>query len=95
MDKDKQREQTRERVKRYRDRQKSVTSGSVTGQGVTQGMTFDDLPLDVQQSIDRLSDSPEERQARTERAIRYQKLFPGNQFKGVPYDANVEVLKNA
>ena len=35
MDKALQRQQTAERVKRYRDKQKSVTSGSVTLKGVT------------------------------------------------------------
>ena len=35
MDQALQREQTKDRVKRYRERQKSVTSESVTQQGVT------------------------------------------------------------
>ena len=39
MDKALQKAQTRERVKRYRDKQKSVTSASVTGDSVTQDVT--------------------------------------------------------
>lgn len=38
--------------------------------------TFEDLPLDVQQTIRRMSDSNEEFQKRTAAAIKYQYLFP-------------------
>lgn len=91
-DKDKEREAAKERMRRHRAQQKGVTSEGVTSEGVTLCTTFDDLPADVKQSIDRLSDTPEERQARTDRAIRYQRLFPGKQFKGVLRDATVEFL---
>ena len=43
---------------------------------------FKSLPPDVQQSIDRLSDSPEEKVNRTAIAANYQKMFPGNVHRG-------------
>ena len=36
---------------------------------------FRSLPLDVQRSIDRLSDSPDEKSVRTAAALSYQKMF--------------------
>ncbi len=43
---------------------------------------FKSLPPDVQQSIDRLSDSPEEKANRTAIALNYQKMFPINVHRG-------------
>jgi len=37
---------------------------------------FEDLPLDVQHTIDRISTSPEEKNKRTVAAIKYQHLYP-------------------
>ncbi len=45
MDKEKQREAGKERIRRYRDKQKGVTSEGVTGQGVT--LTKADSNVDV------------------------------------------------
>lgn len=42
---------------------------------------FADLPPDVQQTINEISDTPEEKARRTQVAIRYQWLFP-NRFYG-------------
>ena len=41
---------------------------------------FEDLPPDVQQTIDRISESPEEKRKRTGIAIRYQQLFPDRYY---------------
>lgn len=68
-DKDKQKEANRERQRRYKARQKGVTSEGVTEKALP---TFDDLPLDVQQSIDRLSSSPEDKASRMAIALDYQ-----------------------
>ena len=38
--------------------------------------TFNDLPPDVQATINRISQSNEEKQKRTKAAIKYQHLFP-------------------
>lgn len=43
---------------------------------------FKTLPLDVQRSIERLSDSPEEKVNRTAIALNYQKMFPSNVHRG-------------
>ena len=44
---------------------------------------FEDLPLDVRETIDRISDSQEELANRTMIAIRYQHLFPpDNTYEG-------------
>ena len=62
MDSDKKREQTRLRVERYREKQAALPA-------------FDDLPIDVQLSIDRISDSPEEKARRTAVALGYQRVY--------------------
>lgn len=80
-DKDKQREADRQRQKRRRDK---IKGKGVTSQGVTESVTkrgkdikvFAGLPLDVQQTIDRLSESNEEKMRRTANAIHYQHVFP-------------------
>ena len=41
---------------------------------------FEDLPADVQRTIERLSDNPEEKRRRTGIAIHYQHLFPGRYY---------------
>ena len=83
-----------------RRRQQGMTKG-VTDQGVTAGVTvkgvtdnvtpkrqtFTDLPADVQHTIDRISDSPEERAVRTAIAVDYQAKHPGSQHKGIDYEA--------
>jgi hypothetical protein len=69
-DKDKQKEANREANKRYRDKQK----------GITQGIT---LPRDVEETIERLSDTPEERAARRAIASRYQMLYPSPFSRGI------------
>lgn len=43
---------------------------------------FKSLPLDVQHSIDRISDSPEEKGRRTANALDYQAKFPNSQHRG-------------
>ncbi len=56
---------------------------------------FKSLPLDVQRSIERLSDSPEEKARRTQAALDYQKKFPDNRHKGVTRpteDLNATIL---
>ena len=68
MDKDKQREQTRLRVERYRKKAQA-------------------LPIDVQRTIERISDSPEEIKQRTAIALQYQKNHPGSRHTGIDYDA--------
>jgi len=40
------------------------------------------LPIDVQHSIDRISDSPEEKSRRTANAIDYQRMFPNSLHRG-------------
>ena len=56
---------------------------------------FRSLPLDVQHSIEYMSQSraeagfnsyENEKSARTERAIKYQRMFPSNIHRGVPYE---------
>lgn len=84
-DKGKQREAAKERQRRYRDKQKGVTRVGVTCGALLlaepQGMTFTDLPADVQADIEMMAKSHDaagintyeaERQARTVRAIHYQ-----------------------
>ena len=44
---------------------------------------FKTLPLDVQHTIDRLSDSPEEKTQRTAIAIDYQHSHPNSQHRGI------------
>jgi len=43
---------------------------------------FKSLPIDVQHSIDRISDSPEEKSRRTANAIDYQRMFPNSLHRG-------------
>lgn len=43
---------------------------------------FKSLPPDVQLSIERLSDSPEEKALRTTNALNYQKRIPNNDHRG-------------
>ena len=43
---------------------------------------FKTLPLDVQRSIERISDSPEEKTRRTVAALHYQELFPKSVHRG-------------
>ena len=86
-DKEKQKEANRQASQKRRDKAKGMTQGNTPDANVIpkppetvipkRGMdikTFDDLPLDVQASIMR--EPAEQRQVRTERAIRYQHLFP-------------------
>lgn len=75
-DKEKQKEATREAVKRHRAKQQGITSR----QGIT---CFDDLPADVQRTIERLSDTPEEKAQRTAIAIDYQRQHPSLYGKGL------------
>ena len=49
---------------------------------------FKTLPLDVQHTIDRISDSPEEKAQRTIIALNYQAKHPGNVHKGIDYEAS-------
>jgi len=84
-DKEKQKESDRERARKYRLKQKGVTQGVTKSGCDAQGVTkpkgkitcFEDLPADVQRSIERLSDSPEEKARRTANAIAYQQRNPG------------------
>lgn len=77
--KEKQRQANREAQKRFKDKQKGITSDRVLSQGIT---CFEGLPADVRRSIERLSDSPEEKATRTANAIRYQRLYPDSRHKG-------------
>ena len=63
-------------------------------------MTFKDLPLDVQQSIEYMSQAraeagensyENEKQARTERAIKYQQLYPDVVYR--PDGVNLELCR--
>ena len=47
---------------------------------------FDSLPADVRGTISRLSSDPEEFRRRTSIALDYQKMFPNNIHKGVPFE---------
>ncbi len=70
MDSDKKREQTRLRVERYREKQAALP-------------TFEDLPSDVQRSIESLSDSPEGKAQRTVIALDYQKKIGKRYSSGI------------
>ena len=104
-DKDRQREANRERVRRYRAKQKGVTDKalqddfeeefveipvsphvvphpkavSVIPKRGKDIKTFEDLPPDVQDTINRLRGSNEaEHKRRTAAAIKYQHIFPNS-----------------
>ena len=93
-DKDKQREAQRKWVRQKRAAKGSTEQGSTMDgtQGVTdKGMKsenkrgkdikcFEDLPPDVQATINRLSESNEEKAKRTAAAIKYQHLFPDRYY---------------
>ena len=49
---------------------------------------FKSLPADVQHTIDRISDSPEEKAQRTAIALHYQAKHPDSVHKGIDYDAD-------
>lgn len=49
---------------------------TITGQ-------FESLPADVQRTINSMASSPADKQARTERAIRYQQMCPSPYSKGL------------
>jgi len=49
--------------------------------------TFTDLPADVQHTITRISDSPEEQAVRTAIALDYQARHPGARHRGIDYEA--------
>ena len=51
---------------------------------------FKSLPLDVQRSIERISDSPEEKARRTQAALDYQKKFPDNRGDVVLAQAGIQ-----
>ena len=98
-DKQKQRKTDAERQRRYRRDKKGVTGQGVTHPNIpTLSVTeftktkfkrgkdikcFEDLPADVQHTIDRISESEEEKRRRTAIAIRYQHTFPDNVDKAV------------
>ena len=48
---------------------------------------FKSLPVDVQHTIDRISDSPEEKARRTSIALAYQAKYPNSVHKGIDYEA--------
>lgn len=82
-DKDKQREANRKAKQRQRERIEqgmTITLDNVIPDVIPKRgkdiKCFEDLPLDVQQTIRSLSDTNEEFQKRTQTAIRYQHLFP-------------------
>ena len=74
------------RQRASRARRATVTEGPVTKPTVTDNLDkpkrgkdikcFEDLPPDVQRTIEMLSDSEEEKQRRTGIAIHYQHVFP-------------------
>lgn len=74
-----QREQTRLRVQRYREKQAALPK------------VFKDLPEDVQRSIETMSDTPEEKAQRTAIAIDYQK----NQSKRPGTGIDCRAVKNS
>jgi len=86
-DKDKQRRANRERQRRYKERHKTESNNApkVTpkffskeqGRRGKDIKCFEDLPPDVQKTINRTSTSPEEKNRRTAIAIHYQHLYPG------------------
>ena len=93
-DKEKQREANKEAAQRGRDKQKGMTQDAIVipdhpvpvipkrGKDIRR---FEDLPPDVQQTIERISDSPEEKQGRTAIAISYQHTYPDRyETKGLP-----------
>jgi len=73
-DKARQREAQRDWVRQKRANKQGSTRGS-TKRGLDI-KCFEDLPLDVQHTIDRISTSPEEKAKRTVAAIKYQHLYP-------------------
>ena len=87
-DKDKQREANRQASQRQRDKKgmtKGVTERSMTSIPTSHPVipkrgldikVFEDLPPDVQATINRVSESNEEKAKRTAAAIKYQHLFP-------------------
>ena len=84
---DKLKEQTRERVKRYRERQKSVTLEGVTSQGLTQyHAILDDLINPVQrQKLEAVCLALKRRSLQS-------KVFYGIGKNGLPMDVVGELL---
>ena len=62
-------------------------TATVTGDVVTLPTAFESLPLDVQHTIDRISDSSEEKARRTSIALDYQAKYPNSVHKGIDYEA--------
>jgi len=88
-DPEKQREANRAANQRYRENKaKGITDSSITSDiaVIPHKPEFSDLPLDVQHSIDRTSDSPEEKVRRTIIALDYQKKFPNKPHTGIDPD---------
>ena len=95
-DRDKQRDANRKASQRKRDKTKGMTiqmsnEGMTARNGLvsvipsipTRGLDikcFEDLPPDVQATINRLSESNEEKAKRTAAAIKYQHLFPDRYY---------------
>jgi len=80
------------RVTANRRKRDSVTdnvtanlSGKEKFEGFELPDRFSDLPEGVQLTISRLSDGPEEFRRRAIMALGYQKMFPNNVHKGVPF----------
>lgn len=72
---------------RYCSAKCRVTANRAKAESVTDkkaGPTcFEDLPADVQRTIESMASSPEDKQVRTERALRYQMMFPSLYSKGI------------
>jgi len=64
-----------------------LTHGLKRGKDIT---TFADLPPDVQATINRISQSNEEKAKRTKVAIQYQRLFP-NRYHSTGWAGNVPI----
>ncbi len=75
-DKEKQKEANAERQRRYRENARALR-GQRRGRDITK---FEYLPLDVQRTINRLSDTEQEHTNRTAIAINYQHLFPDRYY---------------
>ena len=81
-DKEAQRRAQRDWVRQKRAESKGSTQGSMGQARGKDIRCFEDLPRDVQRTIDKLSETSEEKVKRTAAAIHYQHLFP-NRYEPV------------
>lgn len=52
---------------------------------------FEQLPADVRRTIESMASSPADKQARTERAIRYQRMYPSPHSTGLNYIGGIDL----